>query len=98
MESGGSARAPQRSSMNYLELGYGQGVSANLHAADNPRGEFWGTDFNPDHALYARSLARQSGVSAQWLELGFEAMLDTPTPPFDFIVLHGVWSWVSPAL
>ena len=81
----------------YCELGYGQGVSANLHAAANPRGEFWGTDFNPDHALYARSLARQSGVSAQWLDLSFEAMLDTPTPSFDFIVLHGVWSWVSPA-
>ena len=81
----------------YCELGYGQGVSANLHAAANPRGEFWGTDFNPDHALNARSLARQSGVSAQWLDLGFEAMLETPTPPFDFIVLHGVWSWVSSA-
>lgn len=81
----------------YCELGYGQGVSANLHAAANPRGEFWGTDFNPDHALNARSLARQSGVNAQWLDLSFEAMLDTPTPQFDFIVLHGVWSWVSPA-
>lgn len=81
----------------YCELGYGQGVSANLHAAANPRGEFWGTDFNPDHALNARALARQSGVNAQWLDLGFEAMLDTPTPQFDFIVLHGVWSWVSPA-
>ncbi|MGE0329451.1 MAG: methyltransferase regulatory domain-containing protein [Ramlibacter sp.] len=93
----GQALPSDGGAYTYCELGYGQGVSANLHAAANPRGEFWGTDFNPDHALYARAMARQSGVNAQWLDLSFEAMLDTPTPPFDFIVLHGVWSWVSPA-
>jgi len=81
----------------YCELGYGQGVSANLHAAANPRGEFWGTDFNPDHALQARSLAQQAGLGAHWLDLSFEAFLEATTPQFDFIVLHGVWSWVSPA-
>jgi SAM-dependent methyltransferase len=81
----------------YSELGYGQGISANLHAAVNPRGEFWGTDFNPDHALHARALAQQAGLTAHWQDLSFEAFIDTPTPQFDFIVLHGVWSWVSPA-
>jgi SAM-dependent methyltransferase len=81
----------------YCELGFGQGVSANVHAATNPRGEFWGTDFNPDHALHARSLAQQAGLKAHWLDQSFEAMIDTPTPQFDFIGLHGVWSWVSPA-
>jgi SAM-dependent methyltransferase len=82
---------------SYCELGYGQGVSANLHAAANPRGEFWGTDFNPDHALHAQSVARHSGVKAHWFDQSFEAFIETPTPQFDFIVLHGVWSWVSPA-
>ena len=81
----------------YCELGYGQGVSANLHAAANPRGEFWGTDFNPDHALHAQSLAQRAGLKAHWLDQGFEAFVETPTPQFDFVVLHGVWSWVSPA-
>lgn len=81
----------------YCELGYGQGVSANLHAASNPRGEFWGTDFNPDHALHARALAQQAGLNARWLDLSFESLLDASTPQFDFIVLHGVWSWVSTA-
>lgn len=81
----------------YCELGFGQGVSANVHAATNPRGEFWGTDFNPDHALYARTLAQQAGLKAHWLDQSFEALLDSATPQFDFIGLHGVWSWVSPA-
>lgn len=79
----------------YCELGYGQGFSANIHAAANPRGEFWGTDFNPGHALQARSLAQQARLDAKWLDLSFEAMLDESMPSFDFIVLHGVWSWVS---
>jgi SAM-dependent methyltransferase len=81
----------------YCELGFGQGVSANVHAAANPRGAFWGTDFNPDHALHAQALARDAGLAAHWHDQSFEAFLDTATPQFDYIVLHGVWSWVSPA-
>ncbi len=81
----------------YCELGYGQGVSANLHAAANPRGHFWGTDFNPDHALFAQGLARQAGVEAHWMARGFDEMLDDDLPAFDFITLHGVWSWIDSA-
>lgn len=80
---------------SYCELGYGQGLSANIHAAANPRGEFWGTDFNPDHAVAASNLARQAGSGAQMLALSFEQLMDAQTPQFDFIVLHGVWSWIS---
>lgn len=84
-------------SYNYCELGYGQGVSCNVHAAANPRGQFFGTDFHPDHALFAQGLAEQAGLQAQWLALGFEQMLEAPLPQFDVIALHGVWSWVDPA-
>lgn len=82
---------------SYCELGYGQGVSANIHAAASPRGEFWGTDFNPDHALFASGLAGQAGSGATLLGQGFEQFLEAQTPQFDFIVLHGVWSWISPS-
>ncbi len=78
----------------YCELGYGQGVCANLHAAANPRGEFWGTDFNPDHAVFAQALAQEAGMNAHWMAHSFEAMLDADLPDFDFITLHGVWSWI----
>ena len=85
-----------RGEYTYCELGYGQGVSANLHAAANPRGRFWGTDFNPDHALFARRIAQEAGLDAQWLACGFEELLERDLPQFDFITLHGVWSWVDP--
>ena len=50
---------PDRSSMRYLELGYGQGLSANIHAAA-VAGEVWGADFNPAHAANAQSLAHHA--------------------------------------
>jgi SAM-dependent methyltransferase len=80
---------------HYCELGYGQGVSANLHAAANPRGRFCGTDFNPDHALFAQGLAHQAGVPARWMATGFEELLDEDLPPLDAVTLHGVWSWID---
>ncbi len=80
---------------HYCELGYGQGVSANLHAAANPRGRFWGTDFNPDHALFAQGMAREAGVDAQWLACGFDELLEADLPQFDCVGLHGVWSWID---
>ncbi|MGA0600349.1 class I SAM-dependent methyltransferase [Caulobacter sp. KR2-114] len=87
---------PQRSSsMNYLELGYGQGVSANIQAAAGV-GDFWGADFNPVHANHAQSLARISGAPAHFSDESFADMLARDDmPPMDYIVLHGIWSWVS---
>ncbi len=90
----GLANASRGGDYHYCELGYGQGVSANLHAAANPRGRFWGTDFQPDHALFAQGMARQAGVQAHWMARSFEDLLDADLPEFDFVTLHGVWSWV----
>lgn len=82
---------------HYCELGYGQGLSANLHAASNPRGQYWGTDFNPDHVRQAQALAREAGLQAHWVGRSFSDWLDDPLPRFDWITLHGVWSWVDEA-
>lgn len=79
----------------YCELGYGQGVSANLHAAANPRGRFWGTDFHPEHALFAQDLAQRAGLPARWLACSFEHLMDENLPDFDLVTLHGVWSWID---
>jgi hypothetical protein len=81
--------------MRYLELGYGQGVSANIHAAATP-GEYWGADFNPVHAANAQGLARISGAAAHFSDESFEDLAHRDDlPPMDYIVLHGIWSWVS---
>jgi SAM-dependent methyltransferase len=79
-----------------LELGFGQGVSLNLLAAAYPQGEFWGIDFNPSHAAYARRLAENAGSQNVHIsDQSFAEFLEADTPPFDFISLHGVYSWVS---
>jgi hypothetical protein len=86
---------PSSGPVNYLELGFGQGVSVNIHAASN-RGSFWGTDFNPNQAAGARALAKAGGNGANLLDDGFAELLERDDlPKFDFITLHGIWTWVS---
>ena len=77
------------------ELGFGQGVSLNAHmAASNV--EWWGTDFNPSQAGFAQDLAKQSGGKAHIFDQSFgEFCTREDLPDFDFIGLHGIWSWIS---
>ena len=79
----------------YLELGFGQGLSLNIHAATCP-GEFWGNDFNPAQAANAKELAEASGSGARILDLSFAELAERDDlPEFDVIALHGIWSWIS---
>lgn len=75
------------------ELGFGQGISLNIHAASEPVA--WvGTDFNPAQASFARELARTSG--ARCLADSFHDLCcRDDLPEFDYIALHGIWSWIS---
>jgi SAM-dependent methyltransferase len=88
---------PPRGPMRYLELGFGQGLSVNIHAAASP-GEYWGEDFNPDHAANAGAWAAASGAKATFTAESFaEFAARGDLPEFDYIVLHGIWSWVPEA-
>ncbi|CAN7628261.1 class I SAM-dependent methyltransferase [Pseudoduganella sp. LjRoot289] len=79
------------------ELGFGQGVSVNIHAAASVT-EWHGTDFNPAQAAFAQELAVASDAHAQLHDLSFEEFCSRPhLPDFDFICLHGIWSWISDA-
>ena len=83
--------------LTYLDLGCGQGFSANLIAAANPGIDVHGVDFNPTHILGARTLAGEAGLSnATFHKDSFEDFLHNPdAPQFDIIVLHGILSWVA---
>ena len=90
----GFAPAPDRP-LRYLELGFGQGVAINIHAAANP-GQFWGTDFNPGHTAHAQGLAEASGAQVTLVDDAFATFAARQDlPDFDVIVLHGVWTWIS---
>ncbi|MDR6584848.1 SAM-dependent methyltransferase [Herbaspirillum sp. BH-1] len=77
------------------ELGFGQGLSTNFHAAASGT-RWWGNDFNPLQAAFARELAAASGSGAQLEDSSFSHFCRRDDlPDFDFIALHGIWSWVS---
>ena len=77
------------------ELGFGQGMSANLHAAASVV-QWAGTDFNPAQAAFAQELARVAESGAQLFDEAFDQFCNRPElPEFDYIGLHGIWSWIS---
>jgi SAM-dependent methyltransferase len=80
------------------ELGFGQGCSAALHAATQADIEWWGCDFAPAQAVFARDLVAASGAKAHFFDDAFDEFAERPgMPDFDFVALHGVWSWVNDA-
>ena len=82
---------------NYCELGCGMGLTTLGNAATNPTGQFFGVDINPNHVLSARRLAEEGQVeNVTFLEASFEDLPGEDLPRFDYITLHGVWTWISP--
>lgn len=81
----------------HCELGFGQGVSINIHAATN-EGIWFGNDFTPAHAAFANELANASDSGANLTDDSFQDMLTrNDLPQFDSITLHGIWTWVNPS-
>lgn len=82
----------------YLELGFGLGLSLNIHAAVRG-GEFWGTDFLPQHAERARVTSETAGNNCVILNKSFaeldEMSADGKLPQFDAVAFHGIWSWIN---
>ena len=77
------------------ELGFGQGLSTNIHAAATVT-QWSGTDFNPSQAAFAQELAKISGNDAKLFDEAFDEFANRgDLPEFDYIGLHGIWSWVS---
>lgn len=83
---------------SYFELGSGQGFTSNLLAAANPQGRFYAADFNPAHVAASAQLAQAAELDNMvFLEASFADLADgsVDLPQFDFITLHGVYSWVN---
>jgi SAM-dependent methyltransferase len=85
---------PAENSIN-CELGFGQGISTNIHAAASNK-SWYANDFMPAHALFAKNLANASGANAYLSDEAFVEFCKRPDlPDFDFIGLHGIWSWIN---
>jgi SAM-dependent methyltransferase len=77
------------------ELGFGQGMSINIHAAASSA-HWSGNDFNPTQTAFARELQGSSGVQGEFSEEAFSSFCArADLPDFDYIGLHGIWTWIS---
>lgn len=81
----------------YCELGFGHGDTLVALAAANPRARFVGVDFIDEHVAFARGLAKKGGVdNFEVHQLDFSELPQHDLGAFDFVVAHGVLSWVGP--
>lgn len=81
---------------NACDLGFGQGVSLAIHAATQPDVTWWGTDFNPAHTAFASRMIDASGAKAHVFDQSFDEFCGRDDlPQFEFIALHGIWSWIN---
>ena len=89
---------PPNTSNRMLELGCGQGLGLCVMAAANPHMRFVGVDFNPEQIAHARSLVRRTGLTnIEFHEADFVSLAakDQPFEPCDYVVAHGILTWVN---
>lgn len=80
---------------NACELGFGQGITLNFNAVSS-NAQWYGTDFNASQAFFAKHLSNISKAPLRIYDDSFEEFLKRDDlPQFDFIALHGIYSWVS---
>lgn len=89
--------------LTYLELGCGQGYGALVQAASNPCWNVIAIDFNPAHVASARTLAAASSTAnVRFIEADLTTLAEEPQaaaiPEAEVVSLHGLWSWVGPAV
>lgn len=87
-------RAPGACRARVLEIGCGSGTNLLAMAASLPEGRFVGIDFSAQDIASAQGLAAESGadnIRFQAADIrGWE-----PADRYDYIIAHGVFSWVS---
>jgi SAM-dependent methyltransferase len=88
----------RQSGFAWCDLGCGQGVTAAVLAAAHPNGDFYGVDAMPVHIDHGRQLAAAAAIgNVHFRGADFAAAIELQLPQFDYIVAHGVYSWIDRA-
>jgi SAM-dependent methyltransferase len=88
---------PPIDDFDYCELGCAHGDTLAALAAAHPEGRFLGVDLSAAHVASAKRLARDGALeNIGVLERDFGDLVHDDVGEFDYIVAHGVLSWVSP--
>lgn len=80
----------------YLELGCGDASNLLPLAAQFPAAEFVGVDRDPDLVARGEGARRRAGLRNLTLAAADVRAFEAPGDTFDYIVSHGVYSWVPP--
>ena len=77
-----------------LELGCGTGFNLLAMSQSLPRGRFVGFDISARQIEHGKAIATEIGNDRVELRVGALESFDPSLGPFDFIIAHGVFSWV----
>ncbi|MSR32963.1 MAG: methyltransferase domain-containing protein [Gemmataceae bacterium] len=89
---------PKVETARVLEIACSSGGNLLPMAAFLPSAHFTGIDFSSQAIDEANQSARQAGLkNIQFLHADI-ANFNHDGPPFDYIISHGVFSWITPAL
>ncbi len=81
----------------YCDLGCGNGVTSNALAQIFPQGQFTAVDFSAQHIENGAGIAQEAGLdNVKFIDRDFNDLGKSDLPDFDFIILHGVYSWIDP--
>jgi SAM-dependent methyltransferase/methyltransferase-like protein len=89
-------RAPAVEAARVLELGCASGGNLIPWAVRFPHARFEGVDLAAHHVEQGQALIEELGLRNVTLQCGDIAALDLADREFDYIVCHGVFSWVPP--
>lgn len=93
--------APPVESARVLDLGTAAGANLIAMAAELPKARFVGVDVSPRQIEAGRQMARDLGLdNLNLVCASFEELPEVEAlgGPFDYVICHGVFSWVPPAL
>lgn len=96
----GVSATSSAASFRYCELACGYGFTTQILAACYPASQFKGYDFNPTHIAAATALskaAEQENITFSDESFEQSVMPGAEQQQFDFITLHGIYSWVTPS-
>jgi SAM-dependent methyltransferase len=86
----------RRDGFAWCDLGCGYGLTTAVFAATHPAGYFHGVDMMPEHIEQARLFAAESAITNIAFHIAdFANASQMGLPGFDYIVAHGVYSWVD---